>query len=30
MSHGKFVQTFNQFGAIAQARLAQIAEKYSQ
>jgi hypothetical protein len=30
MSHGKFVQTFNQFGAIAQARLTQVAEKYSQ
>ena len=30
ISHGKFVQTFSQFGPIAQARLTQIAEKYSQ
>jgi hypothetical protein len=30
VSHSKFVQTFNQFGAIAQARLTQITEKYSQ
>jgi hypothetical protein len=30
ISHGKFVQTFNQFGPIAQARLTQVAEKYSQ
>ncbi|WP_036536764.1 hypothetical protein [Neosynechococcus sphagnicola] len=29
ISHGKFVQTFSQFGPIAQSQLTQIAEKYS-